>query len=171
MSHEIPVFYFSVDASLTHGIDSEQALSLAPDKPMLWMATSRNWWYQNLIEQVLEVFPGTPELSYLVNELALVQAKDTATYAAMIRQLLGAIHAEPDSFEKVSRAGETAAVIRRQIEEAYISREFDDDSTLACSNFFTFLLSQAAALEEASRAGKALLYVQPQPTPSAVRLP
>ncbi len=171
MSHEIPVFYFQVDESRTHGLDSDQALSLAPEKHLLWMATSRNWWYQNLLEQVLEVFPSISELSYLVRDLALVQAIDTAKCAKAIHQLLSDIQAQPERFDALTRAREGAEAVRIQIQEAYVSKDFDDDSVLAFGNFFTFLRSQAAALEEASQAGKAMLYVQPLPTPSSTRLP
>ncbi len=62
--------------------------------------------------------------------------------------------------------GDSLEEVPRQVRQAEIARSLDDDSVVACANFFSFLLSQAAALEEAHPGGQALLYVQPQPSPS-----
>jgi hypothetical protein len=56
--------------------------------------------------------------------------------------------------------------LRAGVAQAEVLRDFDDDSVLAHGNFFTSLLSQAAALEEATAAGKCLLYIQPRPNPT-----
>ena len=87
---------------------------------------------------------------------------------AALRGLLKAIEVEPWKLCEINRFPLDEAQIkdiRAGIAQAQVSRKFDDDSVLAFSNFFTFLLSQAAALEEASAAGKCLLYVQFRPNP------
>ena len=173
MSHEIPVFAFPVElARVASGMDSDEALALAPEEPKdLWMATSRNWWYQGFLTDVLGAYEGFSELGYLLQDLALVRPEWLASRASQLRALVRAIYDRPQGFLGLSMVSETPESLRGVIEEAYVSRNLDDDSQLAFGNFFSFLLSQAAALEEAHSSGKALLYVQPQPDHSPSRLP
>lgn len=167
MSHEIPVFWFAVEESkLQRGMDSDQVLELVPSKEQLWMATSRNWWYQGLLEQLLPAYSAPVELNYLLHDLAMVPASRAENLAAAIRSLLEQIGQTPQMFIEASACGETPEAVRAAVEEAQVSQDFDDDCCLAFANFFSFLVSQAAALEEAGQSGKALAYVQPQPTRS-----
>ncbi len=62
-------------------------------------------------------------------------------------------------YSYISQADDVAA----ELDQAKVLRQLDDDCVQACSNFFSYLLSQAAALDEASAQRKALLYVRPQP--------
>ena len=173
MSHEIPVFAFPVElARVASGMDSDEALALAPEEPKdLWMATSRNWWYQGFLTDVLNAYEGFSELGYLLEDLALVRPESVASRASMLRGLIRAIHDQPQAFLGLRMVSESPESLRRIMDEAYVSRNLDDDSRLAFGNFFSFLVSHAAALEEAQSSGKALLYLQPQPDQSPSRLP
>lgn len=152
-------------------MNQDQALALAPDLPEMWLSTSRNWWHQGLLERTLGAYPGFDSLAYLASDLAYVAPAQTAANAELLRNLLGTIARDPAPFAQLDYTEDDHATIARQITEAQVSRQFDDDSALAHGNFFSFLLSHAAALDDAAKADKGLLYIQPQPHPSESRLP
>jgi hypothetical protein len=77
-----------------------------------------------------------------------------------IGRLVEAIRERPDPFVEANRwYGATGDEIRTYITQATVSRSLSDDSILAFSNFFSFLVSQAAALQEIEQQGKSLLYL------------
>lgn len=151
-------------------MDIEQALGLAPAKELLWMATSRNWWYQNLLEQLLEVYPGFDKLHYLVDHLKLIPWSNTDETAQNIAQLLEAMAKHPEPFWRISGLTISSDEVAGLIQEAQVERHLSDDSRVAGANFFSFLLSQAAGLREAHQSKMAFLYIQPQPDDSPARL-
>lgn len=163
VSNYIPVFAYPLDpADYQKGWTPYQALATAPER--LWSATSRNWWFQGFLQDQLATFPGHDGLRYLLEDLALVPVDQVALRAQEIHRLLAAFRAHPDLFHThgssyISRADDVAA----QLDQAQVLRSLDDDSMEACSNFFSYLLSQAAALDEAADQGKALLYIRPMP--------
>lgn len=163
MSHYIPVFAYPLDpADFQASWTPYEALATAPK--LLWSATSRNWWFQGFLESQLATFPGFDALRYLLAEVALVPVQQVAVRAQDIHRLMGAFRAQPELFMKhgsgyISRADRVAL----ELDQAQVLRSLDDDSLEACSNFFSYLLSQAAALEEAAAQRKALLHVRPMP--------
>jgi len=164
MSHEIPVFYGAIDCSLARPgpIAHDAALKLVPEKP--WMSTSRNWWYQGLIGDLFTRYQGLDELRYLTEIAVIVPLEQLPAKIQAIRNLLVSIEQDTVPFvEATPYLGYSVEEIRAQLLEAEVSRDVDDDSTLACSNFFSFLVSHIAALQEAQQGGKCLLYVQAQP--------
>jgi len=169
MSAEIPVFAFAAAPDqLREGMDMDEVLNLAPAN--LWMATSRNWWYQGLLSEVLEAYPGHQPLEYLLELLFWIPPQETLAKAAQIRALLSDIATHPEAFCVINYHDETPEGVRRQVSEAQTMRQLDDDCTLAWANFFSFLASQAAALEEAAQLGLGLIYAQPQPDHSPLLL-
>jgi hypothetical protein len=171
MSHQIPVFSFAVkENDVRSGMDIDQALGLAPAKEFLWMATSRNWWYQNLIEQLLQVYPRFAKLDYLLQHVKLIAHTQTLETADAIEELLDVVRKDPEHFWRLSGLTNSPSEVPGLIQEAVVSRELDDDSQVAGANFFSFLLSQAAGIKEASQSQRAFLYIQPQPDKSAARL-
>lgn len=171
MSHEIPVFGFAVsEKNVRSGMDIDQALGLAPAKEFLWMATSRNWWYQNLIEQLLQVYPRFAKMDYLIQHLKLIAYSQTLETAEAIEELLDVVRKDPEPFWRLSGLTNGPSEVPGLIQEAMVSRDLNDDSQVAGANFFSFLLSQAAALKEASKLQMAFLYIQPQPDDSSARL-
>lgn len=171
MSHEIPVFTFSIAPSAIQGreIGLAEALTLVP--PEHWLSTSRNWWYQGLMAKVLTAYPGFEALRYLTEIVAVVVPEQLAERANLIRSLIRSIGENTEPFVMLNIwAGTPREVVQQEIEEvrtnigqAVVARAFNDDCIYAYGNFFSFLVSQAAALEEASLTGSFLVYVQPQP--------
>ncbi len=73
MSHYIPVFAYPLaPEDFQPGWTPYEALATAPE--LLWSATSRNWWFQNFLENQLDTFAGHDSLRYLLQELVLVRA-------------------------------------------------------------------------------------------------
>jgi hypothetical protein len=164
MSHEIPVFYGAIDRSLASPgpIAHDVALNLVPENP--WMSTSRNGWYQGLITDLISRYRGLDELRYLTEIAVIVPTEQLAAKIHAIRNLLVTIEQDTEPFVQATPyMGYDADEVREQLLQAEVSRDVDDDSTMAFSNFFSFLVSHLAALQEAQQAGKCLLYVQAQP--------
>jgi len=164
MSNEIPVFYGAIDCSLAKpgSIAHGDALNLVPENP--WMSTSRNWWYQGLVNDLLTRYQGLDELRYLTEIAVVISTEQLAVKIQAIRNLLMTIEQDTEPFVKATPyMGYSAEEVREQLMQAQVSRDVDDDSTLAFSNFFSFLVSHLAALQEAQQGGKCLLYVQAQP--------
>jgi len=163
LSHYIPVFAYPLDPRNDRESWSvDEALAAAP--PLPWSATSRNWWFQGFLGELLDLFAGHDSLRYLLEDLALVPADETFSRAQDIGRLLAAFRADPELFLKrgssyISSPDQVAV----ELDQAQVLRSLDDDSSSACSNFFSYLLSQAAALEEAAAENRALLYVRPMP--------
>jgi len=164
MSHEIPVFYGAIDCSLARpgAIAHDVALNLVPENP--WMSTSRNWWYQGLINDLITRYQGLDELRYLTEIAVIISKEQLAAKIQAIRNLLMTIEQDTEPFVTATPyIGYSAEEVREQLMQAEVSRDVDDDSTVAFSNFFSFLVSHIAALQEAQQGGKCLLYVQGQP--------
>ena len=164
MSHEIPVFYGAIDCSLASPgpIAHDVALKLVPENP--WTSTSRNGWYQGLIGDLIARYQGLDELRYLTEAAVLIPAGQLAAKIQAIRNLLMTIEQDTEPFVNATPyMGYSVEEVREQLLEAEVSRDLDDDSTSAFSNFFSFLVSHIAALQEAQQGGKCLLYVQVQP--------
>lgn len=164
MSIETPVFTAAVDCSVAaeRPIPYDRALSLIPENH--WLSTSRNWWYQGLVAQLLQAYAGFSDADYLTKVVAVVETKQLAHAAKAIAGLIRAIEEDTDPFiEATSWYGASGNEVRAAISEAAISRDVDDDCRFAFANFFSFLASQVAALEEAQSNRQCLLYVQTQP--------
>lgn len=169
MSHEIPVFAFPIDCSYARSLSLDEALQLVPG--LHWRSTSRNWWYQGLVKNLISAYADFEELRYLTEIVSVVPHDDLTARADAIGRLISAIGAdtyrfiEANSWNNLTEEDLRANIeaIKKNIDEATVSRAFDDDSKYAFGNFFTFLASQAAALHEAKDLGKCLAYVQPQP--------
>jgi len=163
MSTEIPVFAGAVDCALVLGrnISHDDALELVPENN--WMGTSRNWWYQDLVKTLCDLYAGFDELRYLTDIVAIVPNEAIASKIEAVKRLLATINENTRPFvDATARHGATAEEVRQNITEAQVNRDVDDDSRRAFSNFFSFLVSHVAALEEAQSSGKCLLYVQAQ---------
>ena len=140
----------------------DEALLLVTNNP--WTSTSRNWWYQSVVAELLRAYPGFLELVYLTEIVAVIPIGELSSHAQAIRRLISAIDINPEPMVVATTwYGASADQIRQHITEAKVLRNLDDDSRYAFGNFFSYLVSQAAALEEAAHEGKCLLYVQPQP--------
>ncbi|MFN8607907.1 MAG: hypothetical protein U0931_10265 [Vulcanimicrobiota bacterium] len=150
------------------GLRLEEACYLVPEDT--WASTSRNWWFQGLLKNVLSVYPGFEQLEYLQRHISAVAPQRAGELARLIRNLLKTISANPEPFTRLDYAEADPVLVRQQVGEARVLRSLDDDCRFAHGNFFSFLLSQAAALQEAEQAGRALLYLQPQPDLSPERL-
>ena len=164
MSHEIPVFAGAVECSAVLGrpLSYDEALSLIPEGS--WLSTSRNWWYQGLVRELCDAYASFDELRYLTEVFAVVPAAELATRIQAIKRLITTIKENTEPFVAVTPwRRESVEEVRRCIEQAEVLRDLDDDCRYAFANFFSFLVSQVAALEEAQSAGKCLLYVQAQP--------
>jgi hypothetical protein len=163
MSHYIPVFTCVVacEAVASGETSPEEALRLIAPDP--WISTSRNWWHQNLVSAVLDTYPGLEKLRYLCKEVAIVPNNQLIGTSAAISELLEAILRNAEAFLPLQVLVSSAEEIRLQLGQAEVSRHFDDDGSRALGNFFTFLVSQAAAIDEARQRGGCLLYVQPRP--------
>lgn len=164
MSDYIPVFTAAVDCSTVVGRDVtyDVALSLIPENP--WLCTSRNWWYQGLVAKLLQRYADFSDAKYLTQVVAVVSLERLPAARKAIQGLIEAIDRNPEPFIAAAiLGGAPAEEIRRNIAEATISRDIDDDCRYAFENFFSFLASQVAALEETERGGKCLIYVQSQP--------
>lgn len=164
MSTEIPVYYGAVDRSLARPgpIAHADALNLVPENP--WMSTSRNGWYQGLVNDLITRYQGLDELRYITEVAVVISTEQLAAKIQAIRNLLMTIEQDTEPFVKATpHMGYSAEEVREQLMQAEVSRHVDDDSALAFSNFFSFLVSQIAALQEAQQAGKCLLCVQAQP--------
>lgn len=155
-------------ARLRSGLLLDEACELVPERH--WSSTSRNWWYQGLLERILRVYPGFDALNYLLCEIAAVAPDSVRSRAELIRCLLSSIAQNPEPFSGLDYTEDEHEVIRQQVVEAKVSRDLDDDCRFAHGNFFSYLLSQAAALDEAREKGWALLSLQFQPDRSEERL-
>lgn len=164
MSNEIPVFTCAVRCDAVRGrIPShDEALSLITEDN--YNSTSRNWWYQGLVAKLLGVYDGFEELGYITEVVAVIETEQLATTIAAINGLMEAVKVNTEPFVRVtSWYGASAKQVREFITQAKVSRALNDDCIYAFQNFFSFLVSQAAALEEAKEKGSCIVYVQPQP--------
>jgi hypothetical protein len=164
MSYLLPVFTYAIDCSQVRGrsLTEAEALNLVPDDH--WICASTNWYYQALVRDLCAGYAGFDELLYLTQIVAVVSPDQIPAKVQAIHRLMAAIEADVVPFSQILTCGDTTTEnIRTYIAEAEVSRNFDDDSAAAFANFFTFLVSHVAALEEAARGGKCLVYVQSQP--------
>ncbi|MBS2035003.1 hypothetical protein JST97_08440 [bacterium] len=143
------------------GLTIDEACHLVPEQH--WAATSRNWWFQALLENVLKAYPGFEDLAYLLSPIVAVPPESVASRAQKLRDLLQLIKARPEPFARLDFTESDPEMVRQQVGEAEVLRCLDDDCRYAHGNFFSYLLSQAEALEEAKTKGWALLSLHPQP--------
>ncbi|MDD2724246.1 MAG: hypothetical protein PHH59_09535 [Methylovulum sp.] len=161
MSNEIPVVTDIVDCEKVIGktLSNKEACDLVSNNA--WWSTSRNWWYQGLVITLCEIYQGFDELRYLGETIAIVSPEVIDEKISAITKLIATIRHDTEPFLKATAwYGATAQEVRNNIEEAEVLRTLDDDCMHAFANFFSFLLSQKAALEEAKLSGKCLLYIQ-----------
>jgi hypothetical protein len=173
LSHQIPVVWAAVDCTSLTGFipnDHSGAIKYLPRSgEEIWSATSHNWWFQGQLAHALDAFPGFDALRYLLEFAVVVRPEEAAEKVAALKGLLKTIETDPAKFCEAIRFplnDEQIEDTRAGVAQAAVSRRFDDDSVRAHSNFFTFLRSQAAALEEAAAANKCLLYLQSRPNPT-----
>lgn len=172
MSHDITACSFAVDPlRLQPGLTADEALALGPTDPdHFWTSSSRSGWYRQLLELTLAVYPGFEPLKLLLADLTALPAQECRVTAGLLRRLLDTIAADPVPFADLNFIENDAAEIRRQVGEAQLSSRIDDDCMLAHANFFSYLLSQAAALEKGAEKGWAVVLVQLGPSDSEERL-
>lgn len=157
---------FAVDPQrLQAGLSVEQVLALAPPEEQFWIASSRSGWYQGLLERALAVYPGFSALEFLLRDLTAISGEQARLGAGLLRDFMEAIVADPQPFSRLDYTEDNHDEIRRQVAEAQVLRSLDDDSRLAHSNFFSYVLSQSAALQQAAEAGLAVVMVQLGPSP------
>ncbi len=172
MSHEFPVFTYCADRSTitSANLSLTEALDILPAE--YWCSISRNWWYQGLITEILNAYSGFETLRYLTEIVSVVEPHQLDEKSKAIFELIKTIGEQTETFVRLSccnaassidEVRENVEAIRTNIKEAKVLRDFDDDSRYAYGNFFSFLVSQAAALDEAPRTERCLVYVRPQP--------
>ena len=156
---------------LQAGMDSDQLLALAsPDWEDFYHASSRSGWYQGLLSRTLAAYPEFAALEFATHDLVAIPAQQAGKAAALLRQLLERISCDPRPFSRLDYTEENCDEIRRQVAEAQVLRQMDDDSVLAHGNFFSHLLTQAVAWEAAAQANLAIVRVQLGPSPIEERL-
>lgn len=133
--------------------------------PTDYQTSSRNGLYQITLESVLRAYEDFQELRYLCvhrdHGFALVRHDDLSKAISAIYRLFAAISENPVPFVEFIKwyGAATAEDVRRFIVEAKVLRDISDDCGDALGNFFSFLLSQAAVLQEAKDRGLCLLHV------------
>jgi hypothetical protein len=167
MSTEIPVFLCAVSCDAVHGctLTYDEALSLISDNNLLSISTSRNWWYQGLVAKLIGIYEGFEELRYINEVVAIIETEQLAPTADVIRSLMETIRGNTEPFVRISTwcAAPSAEEVCEYIAQANAYPDLDDDCIYAFGNFFSFLVSQAGALDEAKKQGSCVLYVQLQP--------
>lgn len=131
-----------------------------------WTSSSRSGWYQQLLERILEVYPGFGPLKVLLSDLVALPAQECRVAAGLLRRLLDAIESNPVPLADLNFIENDVAEIRKQVGEAQLSGRIDDDCALAHANFFSYLLSQATALEKGAEMGWAVVVIQLGPSDS-----
>lgn len=172
MGHDITACTFAVDPlRLQSGLSVQEALALGPVDPEdFWTSSSRSGWYQQLLERILVVYPGFGPLKVLLGDLVALPAQECRAVAGLLRRLLDAIECNPAPLAGLNFIETDVAEIHRQVGEAQLSSRIDDDCALAHANFFSYLLSQATALEKGTEKGWAVVVVQLGPSDSEDRL-
>jgi hypothetical protein len=177
MSYMIPVFAVVIDCQRLRGRipGHDEAFEYLPEEYTdsegrvipdgCWESASHNWWYQAVVQDMCDAYPGFDEVRYLVEVVAVVWNDQLATKIDAIRNLLAAIRDDPKPFVAcTSWYGANSEEVIQSIDEAIVSRDLDDETYVALSNFFSYIVSQLAALEEARDSGKCLLSFRPQPS-------
>lgn len=156
---------------LRAGMDSDQLLALAsPEGENFYHGSSRSGWHQGVFIQTLAAYPEFAALEFATRDLVAIPAQQAGSAAALLRQLLERIASDPGPFSRLDYTEESFDEIRRQVAEAQVLRQLDDDSVLAHGNFFSHLLTQSAAWEAASQANLAIVRLQLGPSPIEERL-
>lgn len=183
MSYMHPVYSVVVDCSrlADRAPNHEEAFEFLPAQYLeskgrvvpegCWSSASHNWWWQVTLRKVCDAYPGHDEAKYLLDTVAILPPQCLNAKIDSISRLIEAIKVNPKPFAKCTTWYGTSeeGILKAEeevpngIEEAVVARQLDDDTRLAFGNFFSFLISQIAALQEARACGKCLLYFQPQP--------
>ena len=132
MSHDIPVFTFSVSCSEVSGkpLTWDEAAQLIPKEH--WICTSHNWWYQGLVKELVEVYVGFEELRYLTEIVAVVDIEQLVVKSNAIAVLIKAIHKSTEPFVRLISWKNTPSEeickrvdeVRKNITEGKVSRDF-----------------------------------------------
>lgn len=164
MGYQIPALTAVVRCSVlpVGELAYDEVLSLVPKD--YWSVTTDNWWLQSLVADLLGVYAGFEALRYLTSVVSIVRTEQLATTFMAVNELIVAIAELPEPFIRATLFyDESAENVRQSIVEASATRSLSDGGDYSARLFFSFLLSQAAALEEARQTNGCLLYVQLQP--------
>ena len=159
MGQEIIVFSVPVNCGSLRGRElTEESVANYLSRED-WSACCRNGWFQDLLHKLIQTYGDFDELSYLANQFALLSPDQLPCKRQAIHKLLMRIQSDTQPFLDVTRwYGATAEEVREYIGQATVKRHLDDDCVNAFSNFFSFLVSHVAALEEAENDAKCLLH-------------
>jgi hypothetical protein len=125
----------------------------------VWQFSSRNGWHQSLLAQTLDQYSGRDELGFIRRTSVVVPQNQLRSIQDAFCELIDAIRDYPDPFvEAIGQPSVGRDEIREYISQAAVSRSVNDDSW-QCGNFFSYLVSQAAAVAESDQQGKSLLYM------------
>jgi hypothetical protein len=189
MSHYIPVFFFPISndelpVELKDWHSAENLLSSKwenREQNGLRTSTSRNWWFQyttGLISEQLKI----DGLSFLQKEIACLDKQQIeAGIKGVDKLLILCKSGVPELAQEIEQEGaiwhlrnyhegdEIKRFLVEQIEKAYTESlavsEVDgaDTGYKSLVDFFSFLKSLRASLQECLSQNRKLLYVQPQP--------
>ncbi len=189
MSHSVPVFFFPISndelpVELKDWHSAENLLSEkweSREQNGLRTSTSRNGWHQHAISLICKHL-RIEGLEFLQKEIICLDAKQIEAGAKAIGTLLnscqsGVPQLAPDMEKEGSiwflrndyEGNKSKAFSIAQIEKAYsesrVVSEVDsaDAGYDSLVDFFSFLKSLQASLQECFSQNKQLLYVQPQP--------
>lgn len=129
-----------------------------------WHSTCRNGWLQVLLHRQLDLRPG-PEVLHVLccnpDEPAVLDPGRAAELATGLRDLLGAIRADPDEFARTATADFSASAVSAALDTADEAplAEVDDDRghLIEPGTFLRFLRQQAAAADAAATARRCLV--------------
>jgi hypothetical protein len=189
MSHYIPVFFFPISndelpVELKDWNSVEDLLSSKwenREQNGLRTSTSRNWWLQYatcLISEQLKI----DGLDFLQKEIACLDKQQIETSIKAVDKLLAFCKSGfPEFAQEIEEeaaiwylrnyyeGGKIKKFSVEQIEKAYTESRAvtevyaEDDGYNSLVDFFSFLKSLRASLQECLIRNKKLLYVQPQP--------
>lgn len=142
-----------------HEITYGDALNLFQEN--LWGSSSRGAEYLTYVDYLLDGYPGFGPASYLTEELSILQGEELLKAREAIEGLIKAIRQDPATF--ASLLPWSAEDVGCGIDEATVSSFVDAEERHGCSQFFSFLVSQIAALDEAQQSGRCLVYARIRP--------
>jgi hypothetical protein len=188
MGHNIPVFFFPIsDDELPERLDNwhaaEDLLSEKWDhreQNGLRTSTSRNWWHQHAIGLIGE-YLQIDGLDFVQKEIICLNAKQIEVGIQALDQLLyscrsgipqlmpemekeGSIWYLRNYYEGNKSKAFSVAQIEKAYTESHVALEVNsaDVGYESLVDFFSFLKSLQASLQECLSKNKQLLYVQPQ---------
>jgi hypothetical protein len=190
MSHSIPVFFFPIsDDELPDRLDNwhsaEKLLSEKWDKREqngLRTSTARNWWHQHAISLICKHLQING-LEFLQREIACLDTRQIqAGISAIDEFLISCQRGIPELTAEMEKEGSiwflrnyfegnkvkkfSASQIKKSPSESYVVHEIKglaDGGYDSLVEFFSFLKSIRATMQECLSQNDKLLYVQPQP--------